>query len=833
MSFTLLSFAFLTQETGPYDISQYPHPLGKAADGTENSDKEARALPEMSPSKSRNSTVLIEEVIESALKTAIDGGLPPLMPMIVLSEDCPYNIEGEDYEIARDSHGKWTAQDISTEHIAINSDTSPYQFNRHFRDKAHENYIGYSKSDNPVVLSFCFDDKGPYEPVYRIIIRTASKTWHNEYTAKGFAQKPSVWDFVLLEQEGSNEDELALDDLQLIQDHKAPELLQKFDEHTICTRYKFGVLYQKYGQKTEGEMFGNESHSEAMEEFLNLLGDRVKLKGFKHYKAGLDTNSDMTGKESVYTTFQGKEIMFHVSTLLPYEPLDRQQIERKRHIGNDVVTIIFQDENTPFCPSSIRSHFLHAFIVVQVEHPNCSDTVYKVSVAARNILGTIEPALPVPAVFKKGQEFRDFLLTKLINAEIVARGTSKFKELNMRTRQQLLVQLVREVCPNPEKKKRGRYKSDNLLDHRAKAKRKQSINLGSLLLGRVKDVSSEYLLSPRSGRKKAPEIVHMVPDVGEGETTVSSEDPTLDKLKTQPSKSESGDLPLLRSSSTQIGSDTSDADIASKEFAPMRARAHSHGDGSKSSLNNGENEAKRKTKKSILSRVKTFSTKRKIRHSIPTDNNVTLVGIAPGDDSSIHSMEDVRMSSSSEQIWGSSKPVMYRPVSEVSDDNTFSSNIKDSGFPLSQSVPSSPVTTHRSFSYTSAALQSSEQKPLYTISPKEQSPFKSGISSPLAHASASSLRRPKSISVDSFTDHEEKSRHVRNVGVQTTVAIGSSPFTAMNNDTLGLLLKKIEELNGEVAKMRKENFDLLKKQAVCTVFRNYCIEQVVSLQYHT
>ena len=217
----------------------------------------------------------------------------------------------------------------------------------------------------------------------------------------------------------------------------------------------------------------------------------------------------------------------------------------------------------------------------------------------------------------------------------------------------------------------------------------------------------------------------------------------------------------LRSSSTQIGSDTSDADIASKEFAPMRARAHSHGDGSKSSLNNGENEAKRKTKKSILSRVKTFSTKRKIRHSIPTDNNVTLVGIAPGDDSSIHSMEDVRMSSSSEQIWGSSKPVMYRPVSEVSDDNTFSSNIKDSGFPLSQSVPSSPVTAHRSFSYTSAALQSSEQKPLYTISPKEQSPFKSGISSPLAHASASSLRRPKSISVDSFTDHEEKSRHVR------------------------------------------------------------------------
>ena len=36
-------------------------------------------------------------------------------------------------------------------------------------------------------------------------------------------------------------------------------------------------------QKTEAEMFGNEHHSPAMEEFLNLLGDRVKLKGFNRW----------------------------------------------------------------------------------------------------------------------------------------------------------------------------------------------------------------------------------------------------------------------------------------------------------------------------------------------------------------------------------------------------------------------------------------------------------------------------------------------------------------------------------------------------------------------
>lgn len=31
--------------------------------------------------------------------------------------------------------------------------------------------------------------------------------------------------------------------------------------------------------------------------------------------------------------------MFHVSTLLPHSDRDSQQIERKRHIGNDRVTI--------------------------------------------------------------------------------------------------------------------------------------------------------------------------------------------------------------------------------------------------------------------------------------------------------------------------------------------------------------------------------------------------------------------------------------------------------------------------------------------------------------
>lgn len=56
----------------------------------------------------------------------------------------------------------------------------------------------------------------------------------------------------------------------------------------------------------------------------------------------MDIHHAQTGTESVYTRFRQKEIMFHVSTLLPYTVGDLQQLQRKRHIGNDIVAIIFQ-----------------------------------------------------------------------------------------------------------------------------------------------------------------------------------------------------------------------------------------------------------------------------------------------------------------------------------------------------------------------------------------------------------------------------------------------------------------------------------------------------------
>jgi hypothetical protein len=71
------------------------------------------------------------------------------------------------------------------------------------------------------------------------------------------------------------------------------------------------------------------------------------------------------GTESVFTTYKGGQVMFHVSTLLPYNAKHQQQLERKCHLGNDIVMIVFEDGNVNFSADEIASQFNSGFIVVR------------------------------------------------------------------------------------------------------------------------------------------------------------------------------------------------------------------------------------------------------------------------------------------------------------------------------------------------------------------------------------------------------------------------------------------------------------------------------------
>ncbi|XP_074244460.1 rap1 GTPase-activating protein 2 isoform X5 [Saimiri boliviensis] len=312
-------------------------------------------------------------------------------------------------------------------------------YRRHFLGKDHLNFYCTGSSLGNLILSVKCEEAEGIEYL-RIILRSKLKTVHERIPLVGLSKLPSVPQIA----KAFCDDAVGLKFNPVLYP-KASQMIVSYDEHDVNNTFKFGVIYQKARQTLEEELFGNNEESPAFKEFLDLLGDTITLQDFKGFRGGLDVTHGQTGVESVYTTFRDREIMFHVSTKLPFTEGDAQQLQRKRHIGNDIVAIIFQEENTPFVPDMIASNFLHAYIVVQVEAPGTETPSYKVSVTAREDVPTFGPPLPSPPVFQKGAEFREFLLTKLTNAENACCKSDKFAKLEDRTRAALLDNLHDEL----------------------------------------------------------------------------------------------------------------------------------------------------------------------------------------------------------------------------------------------------------------------------------------------------------------------------------------------------------------------------------------------------
>eukprot|EP01094_Clydonella_sp_ATCC50884_P026801 TRINITY_DN7470_c0_g1_i1.p1 TRINITY_DN7470_c0_g1~~TRINITY_DN7470_c0_g1_i1.p1 ORF type:complete len:847 (-),score=184.42 TRINITY_DN7470_c0_g1_i1:146-2602(-) len=246
--------------------------------------------------------------------------------------------------------------------------------------------------------------------------------------------------------------------LERVKDDSFRQKLQKLERDLAeQSRYKFGIIYRKRGQVSDDDMLSNRSSSRDLSSFLDFLGDKIRLKGWNRFRGGLDISGDTTGKFSYYTSLLLEdsefEIVFHVSTLLPFMADNPQQLARKRHIGNDVVVLIFQDEDAdPFTPQDIASHFNHAFVVVQpIKKDGCVQ--YAVNVLYKDSV-TLKPTpdLPAPAIFDRDDEFRHFILTKMINAERVAMKGPSFSRRLAATRKAVLTDCVQTQYTGKRKK---------------------------------------------------------------------------------------------------------------------------------------------------------------------------------------------------------------------------------------------------------------------------------------------------------------------------------------------------------------------------------------------
>ncbi|XP_042158497.1 GTPase-activating Rap/Ran-GAP domain-like protein 3 isoform X4 [Oncorhynchus tshawytscha] len=366
--------------------------------------------------------------------------------------------------------GTWRRTDVHLE----NPEYHTRWFFKYFLGKVHQNYIGTDAEKNPFYLSVVLSDQNNQRvPQYRAIL------WRKTGTLKiSLPYSPTKTLSVKSILSAMNLDRFEKGPREILNPEIQKDLLV-LEEQEGSVNFKFGVLYAKDGQLTDDEMFSNETGSQSFDKFLNLLGDTISLQGWAGYRGGLDTKNDTTGMNSIYTVYQGHELMFHVSTMLPYSKENKQQVERKRHIGNDIVTIVFQegeDASPSFKPSMIRSHFTHIFALVRYNSQNDS---YRLKIFSEESVPLFGPPLPSPPVFTDHQEFRDFLLVKLINGEKATLETPTFAQKRQRTLDMLIRSLYQDLIPDLHKVP---FSPQNMLNRRS-----------------FSDVLPE---SPKSARKK-------------------------------------------------------------------------------------------------------------------------------------------------------------------------------------------------------------------------------------------------------------------------------------------------------------------------------------------
>ena len=162
---------------------------------------------------------------------------------------------------------------------------------------------------------------------------------------------------------------------QLPDDDITRRALSTFDRNDIVDGHKIGVVYIDNGQKTEAEILSNTGGSADYEYFLWGLGTKVPLRGAQFNTQGL--HPDIDGESTYAWRDRVTEIVYHVATMMPTDfDSDPNCINKKRHIGNDYVNIIFNRSNDSFNFDTIPSQFNFINIVISpVSRVASSDSI--------------------------------------------------------------------------------------------------------------------------------------------------------------------------------------------------------------------------------------------------------------------------------------------------------------------------------------------------------------------------------------------------------------------------------------------------------------------------
>jgi len=214
----------------------------------------------------------------------------------------------------------------------------------------------------------------------------------------------------------------------LPEDDKTTRAIEVFDRIPTVDFHKIGVVYVGAGQTEEKEILANRMGSPDYTDFVDGLGDLVKLQGANLNTGGLDREENFDGEFAYFWRDRTTEIVFHVTTMMPTREEDPLHTYKKRHIGNDFVNIIFNNSGLPWRFGTIPSQFNFVSIVISPEARSSfvssrimtrgSDVAvfYRVQVCCREGFSDISPAQEPKMVSSKS--LPSFVRNLALNASI-------------------------------------------------------------------------------------------------------------------------------------------------------------------------------------------------------------------------------------------------------------------------------------------------------------------------------------------------------------------------------------------------------------------------------
>ncbi|KAI6652322.1 Tuberin isoform X2 [Oopsacas minuta] len=140
---------------------------------------------------------------------------------------------------------------------------------------------------------------------------------------------------------------------------KVLDLILPFYNHAL------GVIYMDHGQTTERQLLNNTRGSERYNKFLCGLGEFIDVSNSDKYQLWVGGLQSDDCRYTFHWQDDITQVAFHIATFMSNLPHDPGCTNKKRHIGNDNVIIIYKDSTRPYQQGLITSEKTLVEIVIE------------------------------------------------------------------------------------------------------------------------------------------------------------------------------------------------------------------------------------------------------------------------------------------------------------------------------------------------------------------------------------------------------------------------------------------------------------------------------------